>query len=76
VRPGGLCIPLEGEYRIQQLDRDEWYVLGRNEAIACESESAARTTLDRVTVEHDAHALAAEALEGLPAEFEVVARQA
>lgn len=68
------CVPLEGAYRIEQI-RGDWYVLGHHEAIACRSERHARTSLGRLMLEHDAHGLAAQALEGLPDGYEVVAQR-
>ncbi len=64
------CVPLEGPYRIEELE-GKWWVLGHNEAIACRDERDARQSFDRLHLEHDAHGLAAEALEGLPDDFEV-----
>ncbi len=61
VLPAGECVPLEGPYRIE-LHRGTWYVLGRHEVIPCESEAEASIALQRVMMEHDAHALAEEAL--------------
>ncbi len=75
VLPSRECVPLEGAYRIEQV-RGDWYVLGHYDAIACASESEARMRLAQLSIEHDAHELAAEALEGLPAEYEVVASRA
>jgi hypothetical protein len=74
VLPDHLCVPLEGPYRIEEI-RGEWYVLGNHDVIACESEIAAALRLDVLETEHDADALAAEALAGLPSTFEVVARR-
>jgi hypothetical protein len=74
VLPAGECVPLEGEYRIEEI-RGEWYVLGQHDAVRCASESAAQRRLQALLIEHDAHALAAEALAGLPVEFEVVAQR-
>jgi hypothetical protein len=61
VLPGGICVPLEGPYRIE-MHRGHWYVLGRNQVLPCDSEALANVTLQRVLMEHDAHALAEEAL--------------
>jgi hypothetical protein len=68
------CVPLDGEYRIEEI-HGQWYVLGYHAAIACESEIAAQVRLKAMWLEHDAHALAAEALEGLPDTYEVVAQR-
>ena len=65
VLPDRECIPLEGPYRIEEL-RGEWYVLGNYQVIPCESELAAWERLAVLEIEHDAHALASEALAGLP----------
>ena len=67
------CIPLEGPYRIEAI-RGDWYVLGEHRALRCESESAARVRLAGLAAERDADALASDALEGLPDDFEVVSR--
>jgi hypothetical protein len=75
VLPSRELIPLEGSYRVEEVD-GEWYVLGRHQATACESEAEARQRLEERRLEHDAHALAAQALEGLPIDYEVVAERA
>lgn len=67
------CIPLEGPLRIEQV-RGVWYVLGDHRAVPCEDERAARVCLDRLESGADAHALAQQALEGLPDEYGVVAQ--
>jgi hypothetical protein len=71
VLPDRMCIPLEGPYRVEE-HRGIWYVLGEHRAIACESEREAQLVCERLERNLDAHALAAEALEGLPREFQVV----
>lgn len=73
VLPDRELVPLEGPYRIERL-RGEWYVLGEHRAVRCETESAARLMLGRLGMEHDAHALAEEALEGSPDGYDVVAQ--
>ena len=74
VLPRGHCVPLEGPYRIEEIGV-QWYVLGYNDALPCTSESAAHARREALLIEHDAHALAAEALAGLPAEYRVVAQR-
>jgi hypothetical protein len=69
----GECVPLEGSYRIVEI-QGKSYVLGENQAFACESPESARVQLERLMIEHDAHALTVEALEGLPADYDVVAQ--
>jgi len=73
VMSSGLCVPLEGAYRIEQVDGD-WYVLGRHSVVPCGSRRAAESTIEMLSHEHDAHALAREALEGLPANYQVADR--
>ncbi len=74
VLPGRELIPLEGAYRVDEIDGD-WYVLGQHQAVVCRDETDARTRLVGLLHEHDAHALAAEALQGLPVDYEVVAQR-
>ena len=71
VLRSGLCVPLEGEYHCELLE-GAWYVLGHNAVVPCGSRRAADRMREMLLHEHDAHALAAEALEGLPTEFQVV----
>lgn len=72
VTPDHECIPLEGPFRIERV-RGAWYVLGEHQVHACEGERAAQMCLDRLMSGADAHALAEQALEGLPDEYDVVA---
>jgi len=74
VMPGGACVPLEGPYRIEEIQGD-WYVLGEHQAFSCRSEPAAEVLLARLMHEHDAHALVAEALDGLPVDIAGVAHR-
>ena len=71
VTPDHECIPLEGPYRVEPV-RGEWWVLGEHRAVRCDGLEAARSMLDRMRTEHDAHELVAEALEGLSDDFDVV----
>ena len=61
VLPNHMCVPLEGPYRLEE-HQGQWWVLGNHDAVACNSEQIARLTLSRVNLEHDAHALMADAL--------------
>lgn len=73
VTPDRECIPLEGPYRVEAVC-GEWYVLGEHDAVRCADERAANLTIERLLIEHDAHALASEALEGLPERYQVASR--
>jgi hypothetical protein len=64
VMPGGLCVPLDGAWRIAHL-RGEWYVLGHNAVVPCGSERAATSMLDQLESRSDVDVLAAEAINGL-----------
>jgi len=64
------CVPLEGPYRVERHE-ERWFVLGHNEAHPVPGESEARVLLERLRDDEEAHRLAADALEGLNAEFEV-----
>ena len=64
VLPGGLCVPLEGDWRIACL-RGEWYVLGHNSVVPCGSRRAAASMLAELRSRSDADVLASEAIEGL-----------
>jgi len=66
------CVPLEGPYRIEEHE-GSWYLLGHHRALPFATQREARMELERGRLERDADARAAEALEGLPAEYEVVA---
>ena len=64
VMPDGVCVPLEGEWRIARL-RGDWYVLGHNSVVPCGSERAAASMLEELVTQSDADLLAAEAISGL-----------
>jgi hypothetical protein len=64
VLPGGVCIPLEGDWRTAEL-RGEWYVLGHNSVVPCGSERAAQSMLVQLQDQTDIDVLASEAIEGL-----------
>jgi hypothetical protein len=62
--PGGICVPLEGQWRIARL-RGDWYVLGHNAVVPCGSERAATSVLEELVSRSDADLLAAEAISSL-----------
>lgn len=62
VLPGGDCVPLEGDWRIEML-RGEWYVLGHHEVHPCHSERDARLRLDHLRGGVGPNEIAAYALE-------------
>jgi len=62
--PDGVCIPLEGEWRIALL-RGDWYVLGHHSVVPCGSKRAAASMLDQLESQTDADLLATEAISGL-----------
>jgi hypothetical protein len=64
VLPGGLCVPLEGDWHIAQL-RGDWYVLGHNSVVPCGSERAANSMLAQLEEQTDVDLLATEAIEAL-----------
>ncbi len=64
VMPDGVCIPLEGEWRIALL-RGDWYVLGHHSVVPCGSKRAAASMLDELESRTDADLLATEAIRGL-----------
>ncbi len=64
VMPDGVCIPLEGEWRIALL-RGDWYVLGHHSVVPCGSKRAAASMLDELESQTDADLLATEAISGL-----------
>lgn len=64
VLPGGVCVPLEGDWRVAEL-RGEWYVLGHNAVVPCGSERAATSMLAELESQTDVDALATEAIEAL-----------
>ncbi|MEZ4331118.1 MAG: hypothetical protein R3F35_05175 [Myxococcota bacterium] len=62
VLPGGDCIPLEGDWRIEPL-RGEWYVLGHHAVFRFDTEDEARTRLAHLRGNADPDTLAALTLE-------------
>ena len=64
VQPGGVCIPLEGDWRVVEL-RGDWYVLGHHSVVPCGSERAAMSMLAELESQTDVDLLANEAIEGL-----------
>jgi type II secretory pathway component PulL len=64
VMPDGVCVPLEGDWRIAEL-RGEWYVLGHDSVVPCGSRSAAASMLAELESGADVDRLASEAIEGL-----------
>lgn len=64
VMPGGVCVPLDGSWRIAQL-RGDWYVLGHHSVVPCGSKRAARSMLEQLHSQTDADLLVAEAIQGL-----------
>lgn len=64
VLPGGMCIPLEGPWRISLL-RGEWFVLGHHMVVPCESRQAAFVKLAELDAQTEPDLLAAEAIAGL-----------
>jgi hypothetical protein len=64
VMPDGVCVPLEGNWRISLLEGD-WYVLGHNSVVPCGSERAAASVLAELESQTDVDLLAAEAINGL-----------
>lgn len=72
VLPGGMCIPLEGSWRITQL-RGDCYILGHNAVVPCGSERSAVSMLAQLAAQTDADVLASEAihrLERIPESWE------
>ena len=61
VLRNGDCIPLEGDWRVAQLD-GQWFVLGHHSVVPCGSARAARSMLDELT---DVDRLADEAIAAL-----------
>lgn len=68
VLPDGVCVPLDGEWRIACL-RGDWYVLGHHSVVPCGSELASLSMLGELRNRSDADLLASEAIEGLDLEF-------
>ena len=64
VLPEGLCIPLEGDWRIECL-RGDWYVLGHHSVVPCGSRRAASSMLEELRAQSDADRLAADAIHAL-----------
>lgn len=62
VLPGGDCVPLEGDWRIEPL-RGEWYVLGNHSVHRFDSEAEALARLRQLRGEADPNALAAWVLD-------------
>jgi len=64
VQRNGDCIPLEGDWRVAQLD-GQWLVLGHHSVVQCDSERAARSMLDELAERTDVDRLAEEAIAAL-----------
>jgi hypothetical protein len=64
VMPDGVCVPLEGNWRISLLEGD-WYVLGHNSVVPCGSERAAASMLAELESQTEVDLLAAEAINSL-----------
>jgi hypothetical protein len=64
VLSDGLCIPLEGDWRVVEL-RGDWYVLGQNSVVPCGSQRAADNMLEQLLSQSDADRLATEAIDRL-----------
>jgi len=64
VQRNGDCIPLEGAWRVTQIDGD-WCVLGHHSVVPCGSERAALSMLEELEAQSDVDALANEAIEAL-----------
>ena len=62
VLPGGVCVPLEGDDRIEEL-RGEWYVLGHNSVTRFDSQREAVARFALLTGEREPDVLAGFALE-------------
>ena len=62
VLPGGECVPLEGDWRAEEL-RGDWYVLGNNAVTRFESEREALSRLAQLRGTAEPNTLAALALE-------------
>ena len=61
VQRNGDCIPLEGAWRVRQIEGD-WLVLGHHSVVPCGSERAALSMLEELEAQSDVDALANEAL--------------
>lgn len=66
VQQNGVCVPLEGAWRVARLDGD-WYVLGHHSVVPCGSERAAQSMLEELREQTDVDRLAIEAIENLEA---------
>ena len=64
VQRNGDCIPLEGAWRVTEIDGG-WFVLGHHSVVPCGSERAARSMLEELEERSDVDALANEAIEAL-----------
>ena len=64
VLPGGLCVPLEGDWHVAEL-RGDWYVLGHNSVVPCGSKRAAEGMLGELERRSDADLLAGQAIDGI-----------
>jgi len=64
VLPGGLCVPLEGDWHVAEL-RGDWYVLGHNSVVPCGSKRAAESMLAELESRSDVDLLADEAIDGI-----------
>ncbi|HIF95105.1 MAG: hypothetical protein ABGX04_17355 [Myxococcales bacterium] len=64
VMPDGVCVPLEGEWRIVEL-RGDSYVIGHHSVVPCGSRNAASSMLAELQSHSDADHLAAEAIHRL-----------
>lgn len=62
VLPGGVCVPLEGDFRIEEL-RGEWYVLGHHSVTRCDSHREAVSKLAQLTGTDESDLMAGIALE-------------
>lgn len=62
VLPGGDCVPLEGDWRIEPL-RGEWYVLGHHSVFRFDTEQEALARLAHLRGEASPNAVAAFVLE-------------
>jgi hypothetical protein len=62
VLPGGVCVPLEGDWRVEEL-RGEWYLLGHNSVTRFDSERAAATRLAQLTGANEPDVVMGVALE-------------
>lgn len=62
VLPGGDCIPLEGDWRIEPL-RGEWYVLGHHTVFRFDTEQEALARLAHLRGDASPNAVAAFTLE-------------